>query len=174
MSLQWLQSVCCHFDGQPPSVWSHHWSHDQKMGGKIKFISPIVVVDVPRYYSNLSITLGKTVTACVNVLRPFIMYSVMNDQQLIQTNFWTDIKLIVFSPNPGYNHQQRGGKIAQSLASLSIKRAIRVHARHDPLVIRRWNSITVLLTHSHQCRRLVKKRPSMCYYVCVIMHVKDP
>ena len=38
----------------------------------------------------------------------------------------------------------------------------------------RWNSITVLLTCSHQCRRLVHKRPSMCYNVCVIMHVKDP
>ena len=47
-------------------------------------------------------------------------------------------------------------------------------ARHDPLVTERWNSITLLLTRSHQCRRLVKKRPSMCYCVCVIMHVKDP
>ena len=36
------------------------------------------------------------------------------------------------------------------------------------------SSITVLLTCSHQCQRLVKKRPSMCYYICVIMHVKDP
>ena len=62
------------------------------------------------------------------------------------------------------------GEIAQSLASLSIKWAIRVRARYDPLVIERWNSITI----SHQCRRLVKKRPSMCYYVCVMMHVKDP
>ena len=51
-----------------------------------------------------------------------------------------------------------GGEIAQSLA----------------LVTERWNSITVLLTRPHQCRRLVQKRPSMCYYVCVIMHVKDP
>ena len=41
-------------------------------------------------------------------------------------------------------------------------------------VSERWNSISVLLICSHQCRRLVKKRPSMCYYVCVIMHVKDP
>ena len=57
-----------------------------------------------------------------------------------------------------------GGEIAQSLASLSIKRAIQVRARHDPLVTERWNSITVLLTRSLQCRRLVKKgRP------CVIM-----
>ena len=37
-----------------------------------------------------------------------------------------------------------------------------------------WNSFTVLLTRSHQCRRLFKKTRSMCYYVCVIMHVKDP
>ena len=67
-----------------------------------------------------------------------------------------------------------GGEIAQSLVSLSIKQAVRVRARLDPLVIERWNSITVLLTCSHQCRRPVKKRQSMCYYVCVIMHVKDP
>ena len=67
-----------------------------------------------------------------------------------------------------------GGEIAQSLASLSTKGAIRVRARHDPLVTERWNSITVLVTCSHQCRRLVKKRPSMCHYVCVMMHVKDP
>ena len=64
--------------------------------------------------------------------------------------------------------------IAQSLASLSTKRAVRVRARLDLLVLERWNSITVLLTCSHQCRRLVQKRPSMCHYVCVIMHVKDP
>ena len=70
---------------------------------------------------------------------------------------------------------QAGGKeIAQSLASLSTNRAIRVCTRLDLLVLERWNSITVLLTCSHQCRRLVKKRQSMCYYVCVIMHVKDP
>ena len=50
----------------------------------------------------------------------------------------------------------------------------RVRARLDPLVLERWNSITVLFTRSHQGRRLVQKRPSMCYYVCVIMHVKDP
>ena len=69
---------------------------------------------------------------------------------------------------------KRGGEIAQSLASLSTKLVIQVRARLDPLVIERWNFITVLLTCSHQCRRLVEKRPSMCYYVCVIMHVKDP
>ena len=46
--------------------------------------------------------------------------------------------------------------------------------RLDTLVSEMWNSITVLLTRSHQCWRLVKKRPSMCCYVCVIMHVKDP
>ena len=54
-----------------------------------------------------------------------------------------------------------GGEIAQSLASLSTKRAIWVCARLNLLVTERWNSITVLL-------------PSMCYYICVIMHVKDP
>ena len=64
------------------------------------------------------------------------------------------------------------GEIAQSLASLSIKWAVQVRARLDPLVTERWNSITMLLTHSRW--RLVQKRRSMCYYVCVIMHVKDP
>ena len=72
-------------------------------------------------------------------------------------------------------HMQVGGReIAQSLASLSIKRAIWVHARHDPLVIERWNSITVLLTHSHQCRQLVKTKRRPCIIMSVIMHVKDP
>ena len=74
----------------------------------------------------------------------------------------------------GYTIQEGGGKIAQSLASLSTKRAIQVRARLDSIVRERWNSITVLLTRSHQCQQLVKKRLSMCYYVCVIMHVKDP
>ena len=67
-----------------------------------------------------------------------------------------------------------GGEIAQSVASLSATRSILVHARYDPLVSERWYAVTVLLKCSHQRRRLVKKRPSMCYYVCVIMHVKDP
>ena len=71
-------------------------------------------------------------------------------------------------------HCVGGGEIAQSLESLSIKWAARVRSRLDLLVIEWWNSITVLLTRSHQCRRLVQKRPSMRYYVCVIMHVKDP
>ena len=48
-------------------------------------------------------------------------------------------------------HIAGGGEIAQSLASLSTKRAIRVRTRFDPLVLERWNSITVLLTQSHQC-----------------------
>ena len=67
-----------------------------------------------------------------------------------------------------------GGEIAQLLASLSTKWAVRVRAQLDPLVLEGWNSFTVLLTHSHQCRRLVQKRRSMCCYVCVIMHVTDP
>ena len=71
-------------------------------------------------------------------------------------------------------HIAPGGEIAQSLASLSVKRAVWVRARLDLFVSERWNSITILLTRSHQCQRLVKKRPAMCYYVCVIMHVKDP
>ena len=49
------------------------------------------------------------------------------------------------------SYQVGGGEIAQSLASLSTKRAIRVHARLDQLVTERQNSITVLLTRSHQC-----------------------
>ena len=67
-----------------------------------------------------------------------------------------------------------GGKIAQSLTSLSTKQVVRVRARLDALVLEGWNSITVLLTRSHQCRRLVQKRRSICYHVCVIMCVKDP
>ena len=72
-----------------------------------------------------------------------------------------------------FQTEEWGGEMAQSLASLSTKRSIRVRARLDPLVTERWNSNTVLFTRSHHCR-LVQKRPSMCYYVCVIMHVKDP
>ena len=53
-------------------------------------------------------------------------------------------------------HCIESGEIALSLASLSIKRAARVRSRLDPLVTERWNSIT------------------MCYFVCAIMHVKDP
>ena len=72
-------------------------------------------------------------------------------------------------------HQEwGGGGIAQSLASLSTRRAVRDRSPLNPLVSERWNSISVLLIRSHQCWRLVQKRPSMCYYVCVIMHVKDP
>ena len=51
----------------------------------------------------------------------------------------------------GLHHLEGGGEIAQSLESLSTKRAIRVRARLDPLLLERWNSITVLLTCSHQC-----------------------
>ena len=69
---------------------------------------------------------------------------------------------------------RRGGGIAQLLASLPTKQAVRVRFPLNPLVSERGNSISVLLTRSHQCQRLVQKRPSMCYYVCVIMHVKDP
>ena len=59
-----------------------------------------------------------------------------------------------------------GGEITQPLASLSVKWVVRVRTRLDPLASERWNSISVLLTRFHQCRRLVKKgRP------CVIMSV---
>ena len=43
-----------------------------------------------------------------------------------------------------------------------------------PFFSERWNSIRMLLTCSHQCRWLVEQRPSMCYHVYMIMHVKDP
>ena len=92
-------------------------------------------------------------------------------QCLLQTIFLNQL-----NKYPWMNDARWGGGQGNStsLASLSTKRAIQVRARLDPLVTEKWNSITVLLTHSHQCRQLVKKRPSMCYYVCVIMHVKDP
>ena len=64
------------------------------------------------------------------------------------------------------------GEIAQGLASLFAKPAIQVRARHDPLVSDRWYAVTGLLNCSHQCRQLVKKRSSMCYYVCVMMQCK--
>ena len=67
-----------------------------------------------------------------------------------------------------------GGEIVQSVASLSAMRSVQVRARYDQLVSERWYAVTVLLNCSHQCRRLVKKRQSMCHYVCVMMHVKDP
>ena len=50
-----------------------------------------------------------------------------------------------------YHNYWGGGEIAQSLASLSTKRAARVRSRLDPLVTDWWNAITVLLTRSHQC-----------------------
>ena len=62
--------------------------------------------------------------------------------------------------------EPRGGEIAQSLAFLFTKWEIWVRARLDPLVLERWNSITVLLTCSHQCRLLVKKG-SPCFIMSV-------
>ena len=56
-----------------------------------------------------------------------------------------------------------GGEIAQSLASVSTKRAIRVRAHLDPLVIERWNSITVIDSLPDDCFK--KGHP------CVIMSV---
>ena len=73
-----------------------------------------------------------------------------------------------------YKIKSGGGEIAQLVASLSATRSIQVRARYDPFVTERWNSITVALSRSHQCRRLVKKRRSMCHYVCEMIHVKDP
>ena len=67
-----------------------------------------------------------------------------------------------------------GGEIAQWLASLSVKPAVQVRTRHDLLVADRCNATRMLSTCSHQCRQLVQQRPSKCYHVCVIMHVKDP
>ena len=47
-------------------------------------------------------------------------------------------------------------------------------SRYGPFVSERRNSTNMLLTCLNQCRQLVHQRPSMCYHVCVIMHVKDP
>ena len=91
-----------------------------------------------------------------------------------QNKHWLGMPSLCCSFIPALTRTRGGREIAQSLVFLSIKRAIRVCARIDPLVIERWNSVTVLLTCSTQCQQLVKKRPSMSYYVCVIMHVKDP
>ena len=53
-----------------------------------------------------------------------------------------------------------------TLASLSTKRAIRVRALLDPLVLERWNSITVLLTSPTSADDWLKKGSP-----CVIMSV---
>ena len=74
----------------------------------------------------------------------------------------------------GLPFNEGGGEMAQSVGSLSAMRSVLVRAQYDPLVSERWYAVTVLLTRSHQCRRLVQKSRSMCYYVCVMMHVKDP
>ena len=67
------------------------------------------------------------------------------------TAMWhSDITFICVTVNyVNYKRNWGGGEIAQSLASLSVKQAIRVRARLDPLVTERWNSITVLFTRSH-------------------------
>ena len=44
-----------------------------------------------------------------------------------------------------------GGEMAQWLGSLSVKQAVQVRDRHDPLVSERWNSIRMLLICLHQC-----------------------
>ena len=67
----------------------------------------------------------------------------------------------------------RGREKALCLASLSVKWAVQVRAQLDPFVSERWNSTNMLLTCLHQCRQLIHQRPYMCYYVYVIMHVRD-
>ena len=64
------------------------------------------------------------------------------------------------------------GEIAKWLASLSVKWAVQVRAQHDPLVSERWLSefYEHVSTSLHQCLQ----SPSICYYVYVMMHVKDP
>ena len=66
-----------------------------------------------------------------------------------------------------HGHPHKRGRGNSTVVSVSVYQVGDAGShRHDPLVIERWNSITVLLTCSHQCRRLVKKgRP------CVIMSV---
>ena len=56
------------------------------------------------------------------------------------------------------------------MQSPSVMRAVQVRDRHDQFITERWNSIKMLLTCPHQCRRLVQ---IMCYHVYVIMHVKE-
>ena len=57
-----------------------------------------------------------------------------------------------------------GRKTTTPINYLNLDPDYQVRTRHDTLVSEGWNSIT----HSHQCRRLVKKRPSICYHVCVV------
>ena len=50
---------------------------------------------------------------------------------------------------------------------------VQVQAWHDPFVSETWNSTCMLSTSPNQWQQLVHQRPSICYYVYVIMHVKD-
>ena len=89
---------------------------------------------------------------------------VLNSEFWTLHNFWrvlmTMYKVSVCTRSRG------GGAIAQSVASLFATGSVQVCARYDPLVSERLNSISVLLTCSHQCWQLVKKGSP-----CVIMSV---
>ena len=62
----------------------------------------------------------------------------------------------------------------QFYRKILLSRKTYISSHNANTVLLKQNSITVLLTRSHQCRRLVQKRPSMCYHVYAIVHVKDP
>ena len=96
------------------------------------------------------------------------MVSVFDHEALGYKRYW-------FVLDEGIRYVTSMGWGNSTVVSVSVYQAGDPGSRRlDPLVLERWNSITVLLTCSHQCRRLVQKRQSMCYYFCVIMHVKDP
>ena len=75
----------------------------------------------------------------------FYMHYTLVDTQTDGTGFVTRIHGTAWTTT-----HVEGREIAQWLASLSVKPALQVQARHDPLVSERWNSISVLLTFSHQ------------------------
>ena len=74
---------------------------------------------------------------------------VFNIRQGIYSTYYFNQKTTFITIN--FKVNQGGGEIAQSLVFLSIKGAIRVRAQLDLLVTERWNSVTLLLIHSHQC-----------------------
>ena len=80
-------------------------------------------------------------------------YYTMTMKMYISSPVWISQHILKTSYcNFKLQHCMWDREIAQSLMSLSTKRVIRVCPQLDPLVTERWNSITVLLTRSHQCR----------------------
>ena len=84
-------------------------------------------------------------------------------------------KYIMFIVNPlcyQYNarHPYKRGRGKQYYGQCLV----RGPSRFEPGTFRLFREGGMLSTCLHQCRQLVHQRPSMCHYVYVMMHVKDP